>query len=143
MPIKLLKPLRYFFYRAASWKLRDPAESTPLFTAALLTAMLLVGNAFALLLLLSAISGRDLDPFRPLLGHRLKGIAVFAGLMLPLIFAFLRAWAPRGDIRELTAEFASPNDRTQRFRTIAFWGYIAVSILLPPLVGLAIWLSRN
>jgi hypothetical protein len=136
---RLLKPLRYVFYRILEWKLRDRREATPVLVAALATVLLLFLNVITATMLVNGFRGRLLLPNFP--GGRigLSGVLLIA---FYLGYNMMRlAWVENGRYDQLEREFQSTDTRIGTFRTALFWSYLVLSVLVPFL--LSIFWPRN
>jgi hypothetical protein len=130
---RLLKPLRYVFFRVLVWKLRNPREPTPILVASLVTFLLLFFNVVGLTMIINIVMGR-----RPVLpafpGGRPAMAVVFLGCAMLAYHTMSSAWAQGSGYANLVKEF-EPDPRQDRIRAALFWGYVVVSVALPPLLG--------
>jgi hypothetical protein len=140
--LTIAKPLRYVFYRILTWKLRDPRETLPVATAAVILLVLLDANFLAPYLLLSHLAGRSTTWLSDWPGIGRGGAYVLAGV-ITLGFARLvtYVWVDNGRFDQLVQEFQSSSAARLRVRTILFWSYIVLSVAFP--IAVAIFLRAR
>jgi hypothetical protein len=130
---KVLKPLRYVFFRVLMSKLRDPSEPLPILVASTVTLVLLLFNVMGLTMIINIVMGhRDLLPAFP--GGRPAMAVVFVGCALLAYHTMRSAWAQGTGYANLVKEFA-PDPHQDGIRTALFWSYVVVSGALPVLLA--------
>ena len=137
---KILKPLRYVFFRVLAWKLRSPREPTPVLAASLVTCVLLFLNVLGLTMAINIVLGRH--PVLPSFpGGRAALGALFLGCALVAHNAMSAAWAEGEGYAQLLKEFER-DPRRDRIRTALFWIYVVAPIGLPLLLAI-LWFGTE
>ena len=131
--LRILKPLRYVFYRILSWKLRDPRETTPVLVAGMATALLLFFNFLFAFMVANILMGHRVLPTQRL--GNVEYVALGA-LFLMVVSMFNSAWVADGKFAELEKEFANGTPAQETVRTVLLWVYVISSAAMP--VALAI-----
>jgi hypothetical protein len=124
-----MKPLEYLFYRALSWKLRNPGERFPFFASVGMVAVLLSLNVLTLIVANDAV-GREHSLPLPLTTPADRGwvgAAVWGGL-----YVLLRSvWIHNGRYRAILDQFANESTSMRMRRTVYMWSYIVISVCAP------------
>jgi hypothetical protein len=133
--LRILKPIRYVFYRILVWKLRDVREDTPVLVAGLGTSLLLFLNGILAFMVINDLSGRALLPE---LHRGLVEYLTAAILFLTAAGVMGSAWFVNRNFDPLQQEFGVTTPTREHVRTVLFWSYIVLSAVAP-LVYAILW----